>query len=98
MQGEINEVRILLTAGIVISLACGTSTHAVCLDKWGVGATLFEELKDVLHFSNLAGPTPIPFHLLVGGTVLVPMGISNLAVFENAFTNPRATMNITAQS
>jgi hypothetical protein len=31
-----------------------------------------EELKDVLHFQNLSGPTPIGVHLLVHGTVLIP--------------------------
>lgn len=63
------------------------------------GATLFEELKDVLHFHNLVGPTPITFHFLVDGTVLVPVTmISDLAVFNNAFISPGVTMNITADS
>jgi hypothetical protein len=61
------------------------------------GATLFEELNDVLHFSNLAGPTPISFHFVVDGTVVVPVtGISELAVFNNAFISPGVTMGITA--
>jgi hypothetical protein len=63
------------------------------------GATLFQEVQDQLHFTNLAGPTTITFHLLVDGTVLVPAtGISDLAVFNDAFISPGVTMNITANS
>jgi len=46
------------------------------------GATLGESLEDVLHFSNLPGPTPITFNFLVDGTVLVPTpDFNDLVVF-----------------
>jgi hypothetical protein len=93
-------------------VATGGTGHAIIHDGPGqivlggevqagavVGATLFEQLEDVLHFANLPGPTPVTFHWLVDGTVLVPVhGISNLAVFNSAFISPVVTLNITADS
>ena len=62
------------------------------------GATLGESLEDVLHFSNLPGPTPITFNFLVDGTVLVPTpDFNDLVVFGDDLS-PAVTMNITANS